>query len=368
MNRRGFLKATSCALVPYTLGNALLAQNVAAASSSIDLTIAGYPFEHIRRLMTGKVKIEGCDVQYQVGKIGDLNTHVFSGPRTLDVTEIGLIPFILAYANDDFRAYSLVPVFPLRMFRHRSIFVRSDSGINQPADLKGKRVGTPGYSSTSLTWIRGMLHDEYGVRPEDIQWVVSAKDSSTKDAGKISKQENVIPDGISISVGPEGKDESDLLIDREVDALFHAAEPRAFIERHPKVTRLFKNVRRTEQDYYAKTGVFPIMHAVAIRNSLVEEHPWLPRAVFNAYSESKAQAYADMQEKWFLRTLPWFAQELDTTQALMGRNFFTYGIAPNRKTLEALLRYAHEQGLARRKLAIEDLFEPSTLGLIDHKD
>lgn len=363
MNRRDFMKTAAFLAASSTHANILAAQS---ATSQIDLAVAGYPFEHVSGLITGKVKIEGCNVDFQTGKIGDLNTHVFSGPQSLDVTEIGLIPFILAYANDDFRDYSLIPVFPLRMFRHRSIFVHSDRGIERPTDLRGRRVGTPGYSSTSLTWIRGMLQDEYGVRPEDIQWVLSATDSSTKDAGQISKQENVIPDGISISVGPEGKDESDLLIDGEVDALFHAAEPRAFIERHPKVTRLFKDVRRTEQDYFAKTRVFPIMHAVAIRNSLVEEHPWLPRTMFNAYSESKAQTYSDMQEKWFLRTLPWFAQELDATQVLMGRNFFTYGVGPNRKTLETLLRYAHEQGLARRKLAIQDLFEPSTLELVDN--
>jgi 4,5-dihydroxyphthalate decarboxylase len=365
VNRREFLKSSSSILASSALANTLFARWVAAEPSGIDLRIAGYPFEHIRGLMTGKVGVEGCDVEYQVGKIGDLNTHVFSGPRTLDVTEIGLIPYILAYANDEFRAYSLIPVFPLRMFRHRSIFVHSDREITYPADLKGKRVGTPGYSSTSLTWIRGMLQDEYGVRPEDVEWIVSAQDSSAGDAGKASAQENVFPEGLSISIGPEGKDESDLLIDGDVDALFHAAEPQAFIEGDPKIRRLFTDVRHTEQDYYAKTGIFPIMHAVAIRNDLVEQYPWLPKSVFEAYSNSKALAYADMQQKWFLRSLPWFAQELDATRALMGKNFFSYGAEANRKTLEALLRYADEQGLASRELKLEELFVPSTLELVD---
>lgn len=341
------------------------ASRAEAARSTTDLKVAGYPFEHVKGLMTGKVQIDQRAVNFEVGKIGDLNTHIISGPRILDVTEVGLVPYLLAFANEGFRAYSLIPVFPLRLFRHKSIFVHTDGGIESPAQLKGKRVGTPGYSSTSLTWIRGMLRDEYGIRPEDIEWVLSAKDSSTAASGTASKQENVLPDGLSVRAGPEGKDESDLLIERKVDALFHAAEPRAFVEGHPKIRRLFTDPRQAEQDYFSKTGIFPIMHAVAIRKDLVQRNPGLPQAVFKAYSDSKATAYSDMREKWFLRTLPWFAQELEATEQLMGRNFFPYGIEPNRKTLETLVRYSHEQGLARRELTIEDLFEPSTLKLVE---
>jgi 4,5-dihydroxyphthalate decarboxylase len=368
MNRRGFLKASSCFVIPFALADALLPKNAASESSRIDLTTAGYPYDHVRGLITRKLEIEGCNVEYQAGKIGDLNTHIFAGPRTLDITEVGLIPFMLAHANDQFRAYSLISLFPLRTFRHRSIFVHSGGGITHPTDLKGKRIGTPGYSSTSLTWIRGMLKDEYGVRPQDVEWVVSAEDSSAGDAGKASKQENVFPDGLSITIGPEGKDESDLLIDGDVDALFQAAEPRAFIERDPRVKRLFADVRRTEQDYYAKTEIFPIMHTVAMRNDLIEDYPWLPKSVFEAYSKSKALAYADMQQRWFLRTLPWIAQELGATQTLMGENCFSYGVETIRKSLEALSRYAHDQGLASRELMLEELFVPSTLELVESGD
>jgi 4,5-dihydroxyphthalate decarboxylase len=361
--RRDFLKAS----VSAALSSSLLASMVARASepAGIELKMAGYPFEHVKGIMAGKVKIDRCTTSFEIGKIGDLNTHIFSGPRTLDVTEVGLSPYMLAFANEEFRAYTLVPVFPLRLFRHKSIFVHADAGIEEPSQLKGRRVATPGYSSTSLTWIRGLLQDEYGVRPEDVEWVVSAKDSSTAASGTASAQEQLFPDGLTISIGPEGKDESDLLVDRDVDALFHAAEPRAFIEGHPKVRRLFADVRQVERDYYAKTGIMPIMHAVAIRKDLIELHPWLPKAVFEGYSASKAMAFADMRQKWFLRTLPWFAQELESTETLMGRNFFPYGIEVNRKSLEALFRYSHEQGLASRELKIEEIFEPTTLALIE---
>ena len=364
IHRREFLKASAYAAASSTVIGPVLARAI-AAESAIDLRIAGYPFEHLSGLMTGKVQVTGCNVEYEVGKIGDLNTHVFSGPRTLDVTEIGLSPYMLAFANEGFRAYSLIPVFPLRLFRHKSIFVHADGGIDHPIQLRGKRVGTPGYSSTSLTWIRGMLQDEYGVRPEDIEWVVSAEDSSVADSGVASKQEKVFPEGLSVSIGPAGKDESDLLVDGDVDALFHAAEPRAFVDGHPKVRRLFTDPRKAERDYYGRTGIFPMMHAVAIRKDLIAQHAWLPKAVFDAYSESKALAYSDMRQRWFLRTLPWFAQELDATEDLMGKNFFPYGVDANRHALDALFRYSYEQGLASRQLKIEEIFEPSTLELVE---
>ncbi len=166
--------------------------------------------------------------------------------------------------------------------------------------------------------------------------------------------------------GPSGKDESNLLVDGDVDALFHAAEPRAFIEGHPKCVRLFPDSRQTERDYFTRTGIFTIMHAVAIRLDVVEEHPWLPRAVFDAYVEAKRLMYESMAKiGWVENALPWYSQEFRETIALMGRNFWTYGLDANRRTLETLFQYSHEQGLANRKLTVEELFHPSTLKLRD---
>jgi 4,5-dihydroxyphthalate decarboxylase len=358
--RREFLKSTAFAGASLLVSRSSLAV-AEVENPSLMLKAAGYPYEHVKAIMTGDVEIEGCATEFEVDKIGNLNNHVFSGPQTRAITEVGLAPFMLAYANDNFRDYSLIPIFPLRTFRHKSIFVHADAGIDHPSKLKGKRVGTPGYSQTSLQWIRGMLQDEYGIRSEDVEWVVSAEDSAAGLSGTRSKNENVFPDHLSVSVGPAGKDESQLLLDGDVDALFHAIEPRAFVEGNQKVKRLFKDVRATEQDYFKRTGIYPIMHSVAIRNDLVERHPWLPRAVFNAYSKSKSLAYSDMQQKWFFKTMPWYAQELEATQDLMGKNFFPYGIEPNRKTLETLFRYSHEQGLASRQLTVEKLFHPTTL-------
>ena len=370
-SRRSFLRlGTSAGATLATsaaLGTSVASSGAAGQSlpGQLELTFAGNSFDHVKALIDGRVQIEGCTAQFQPGRIGDLNTHLFSGPQTLEVAEIGLAPFMLAYANDDFRDYSLIPVFPLRMFRHKSIFIHADRGINRPEDLKGRKVGTPGYSSTSLTWIRGMMSDEYGVKPEDIEWVVSANDSSAKLAGKKSAQEDVVPEGISITTGPQGKDESDLLLDGDVDALFHAVEPTAYVEGHPSVKRLFDDPRATERQYFAKTGIFPIMHAVAIRNDLIDANPWLPEAVFSAYSRSKQMEYEAMKTRWVMGTLPWYGQELEETRNVMGANFWPYGIEPNTKTLNALFQYSYDQGLAKKRLQVEDLFHPSALSLTE---
>lgn len=365
-SRREFIKASAL-----TVGAAsalsvsgLASTQTAGKPKGLPLSLAGYEFDRTKALIDGRVKIEGCDIQFQESGIGDINTHVFSGPQTLDVTEIGLHPFMLAYANDGFRDYSLLPIFPLRLFRHKSVFIRTDRNIKKPGDLRGKKIATAGYSSTSLTWIRGIFQEKYGIKPEDMQWIISSKDSSAKDAGKVSKQENIFPKGVSINMGPTGKDESDLIESGEVDALFHAGEPRAYIEGHPKVGRLFPDYRSVERAYFSKTGIFPIMHAVAIKKNLVKKNPWLIEAVFKAYSQSKQMAYDYMAKSaWLKDSLPWFGQEFEETRALMGDNYYSYGIEPNRKTLEALFRYSHQQGLCSRKLTIEELFDPESIEL-----
>jgi len=335
-------------------------------STRLKLKIAGYDYDRVKALIDGDVEIENCATTFEVSSIGEMNTHIFNGPQTRAVTEIGLHPFMLAYDNDGFRDYTLIPVFPLRVFRHKSIYIRTDRGIETPEDLRGKKIATPGYSSSSLTWIRGIVQDEYGVTPKDVHWVISASDSTAKASGGPSKQENVIPNGLSVITGPAGKDESDLLESGEVDALFHAAVPRAYTEGHPKVARLFPDSRRTEQAYYSKTGIFPIMHAVAIKKAVLEKNPWLIEAVFNAYSQAKQSAYDYLNKSaWYKTTLPWVSQELEATRALMGKNFWTYGIDSNRKTLETFFRYSYEQGLCSRTLSIEELFHSSSLHLTE---
>jgi 4,5-dihydroxyphthalate decarboxylase len=361
--RRQLLKAAGLVAAGGTLGLPRSGFAEASKADKPSITIAGYrSFDRIAALTDGRVQVAGFDHRFEGAGIGDMNTHVFDGPATREVTEIGLHPFMLAYANDGFRDYSLLPIFPLRLFRHKSIFIRTDRGITKPADLKGRKVGTPGFSSTSLTWLRGIMEHEYGVKPSDIEWVISAKDSSADAAGKVSKQETMIPKGLSVSKGAVGKDESQLLVDGDVDALFHAAEPKAFVEGNPIVGRLFPDFRTTEQAYFANTGIFPIMHAVAIRNDVVKKHPELPKALFDAYSKAKQMAFDALRKMaWVDISLPWVAADIEETRKVMGDNYWSYGIEANRSTLNALFQYSHEQGLAKKRLTVAELFHPSTL-------
>lgn len=367
-SRRDFIKVAS-AVTAFAASNGVVASTGSLsknAGKGLPLKVTGYDFDRLAALAEGRVEIEGCNTQFTLGKIGDMNTDVFNGSQTFDVTEIGLHPFMLAYANDNFRDYTLLPIFPLRLFRHKSVFIRNDRGINRPEDLRGKIVASPGYSSSSLTWLRGLFQDEYGISPQDIQWVTAVNDSSADMAGKISIQEGMVPDGISMKWGTPGKDESDLLVTGEVDALFHAAEPRAYIEGHPKVSRLFADSKAAERAYFKKTGIFPIMHAVAIKKDILKENPWLAEAVFNAYSKAKNINYKVMAKKgWIWNSLPWYGQELEETRSLMGDDFYSYGIEANRKTLETLFRYSYQQGLAKRELTIEELFLPESLAFIE---
>ena len=365
ISRRAFL-TTAAATGLLSLTGATKSWSVVNKTNKLDITMAGYDYDRVKALIDGNVEVENCTTSFEVSSVGEMNTHIFTGPQTRAVTEVGLHPFMLAYTNDGFRDYTLIPVFPLRTFRHKSIYIRTDRGIKKPDDLRGKRIATPGYSSSSLVWIRGIVQDEYGLTPKDVHWVIAANDSAGKVSGGPSKQENVVPKGLSTSMGPAGKDESDLLESGEVDALFHAAVPRAYTEGHPKVARLFPDSRRTEQAYYSKTGIFPIMHAVAIKKAVLEKNPWLIEAVFNAYSQAKQSAYDYLTKSaWYKTTLPWVSQELEDTRALMGRNFWSYGLESNRKGLDTFFRYSYEQGLCSRTLSIEELFHPSSLHLAE---
>ncbi len=345
------------------------AEEVAPSSGrAMTLNVAGYRYDRVAALADGRVTVAGCEVKFTKDSIGNMNTHVFAGPRKRDVSEVGLHPFILAYANGGFRDYTLLPIFPLRVFRHKSIFIRTDRGIDGPEDLVGKKIAVPGYSSTSLTWIRGTLEDEYGVKPTDVQWYVSAADSSVKNTGGPSRFENVLPEDLKLNQAPTGKDESELLADGDVDAVFHAMEPKCYVEGHPQVRRLFEDFRAVERSYFNKTGIFPIMHAIAIRKELIDTHPWLSSAIFQAYSQSKATSMRELTTLgWANISLPWLAKEIEETRSLMGKHFWPYGIKANRKTLDTLCHYSHHQGLASRRLQIEELFHPSSIDLAEQE-
>lgn len=363
-SRRGCLRAAAAGgLGALAFAGTRTAQ--AAVNSGPKINIAGYAYDRVRAIQDGRLGLGGFDVRFHIDEIYNLNRHLFGPERTYEVSETGLIPYVTKYANEDFRAYTLIPVFISRTFRHRNIFVRTDSGIEKPEDLRGRRVGTPGYGMSSHTWIRGFLQDVYGVKPAEMQWIETAKSS---DGGKLNVgfANYFLPKDFPLKRGPEGVDESEMLISGDVDALITAIEPKAFTEGNPKIRRLFPNVRAVEKEYYKKTSVFPIMHVIAVRKDFVDANPSLPKALFSMYSQAKQAAYDDLEAAEVLKvTLPWVNQDLEDTKALMGENFWPYGVKVNRKELELVMRYTHEQGLAKRRVRVEEIFHPSTLELME---
>ena len=336
------------------------------SNGNLSINVAGYNYDRIRAIKDGIVSIEGAEVSFTVENIYDLNSYVFGPEKKYEVTEMGLIPYISQYINNDFRDYTLIPVFISRIFRHRNVFVHVNSGIEKPEDLIGKKIGTPGYGMSANTWIRGFLLDEYGVKADDFQWIQTTKSS---DGGTLNSDlgEYFFGDDFPLEIGPEGVDESELLLSGQCDALITAITPKAFLDGNPKIKRLFPDVKAAEIDYYKKTQLFPIMHVVAIRNDVIEEYPWLPKAVFEMYSKAKQKAYADMETTTSLKvTLPWVTQEFEDTRKLMGKNYWKYGIEANRKELEAIMRYVSEQGLVNRQIKFEELFHSSTFKLVEN--
>ena len=365
-SRRNFMKISAVGAAVGTLGLMGGRAGQAVQTEKQQIKIAGYDYDRVRAIMDGQVGIEGADVSFNVENIYDLNNYVYGPEKKYEVTELGLIPYITQYINNDFRDYTLIPVFISRIFRHRNVFVNVSSGIKKPEDLIGKKVGTPGYGMSANTWIRGFLLDEYGVNADDVQWIQTTKSS---DGGALNSDlgKYYFADDFPLVIGPPGVDESELLLSGGCDALITAITPKAFLDGDPKIKRLFPDVRATEKDYFKKTGLFPIMHVIAIRNDSIKANPELPKAVFEMYSKAKQKTYANLETTTSLKTtLPWVTQEFEDTRKLMGKNFWPYGVEANRKELELVMRYVHEQGLVKHRLKFEELFHPSTLELVDN--
>lgn len=364
----------------FLLGSAALAggSTLLGASSTLaagddkapEVKVAGYDYDRLKGIIDGRAGIDGAKVSYHYRDIYQVNDLAFGPEKTFEVSELGLIPYINKFINEGFRDYTLIPVFISRVFRHRNVFVHADSGIEKPTDLKGRRVGTPGYGMSANTWIRGFLKDEYGVEADDMDWIETTKSS---DAGKLNssgwsafepgkKSPYFLPENFPLTQGPPGVDESELLLSGGCDALITAITPRAFLEGDPKIKRLFPDVKQTERDYFSKTGLFPIMHVVGVRRDAIEQDPDLPMAVYNMYSKAKQIAYQDLETTTSLKvSLPWVTQEFEETRKLMGEDYWPYGIQSNEKELSLVMRYVHEQGLVKRLADFREMFHPSTL-------
>ena len=253
--------------------------------------------------------------------------------------------------------YIAIPAFVSRVFRHSGFYINTGRGIRIPSDLRGRIVGVPEYQMTAAVWMRAILSEEYSVRPSEIRWRTGGQEQPGRDERTpLSRIE-----GIDLQPIPPGKTLSSMLEAGEIDALLAARPPSCFLRGAPNVARLFDDYKEAEQAYYRKTRLFPIMHLIGVRRSLVEQHPWLASSVYKAFREAKAVAMRKLHDLTVLpASLPWMEVETRQTKALMGEDFWAYGIAESRREIEAMTRYSHEQGLTSRELGIEELFAAST--------
>lgn len=324
--------------------------------TKLKVSLATAPYDRTRALFDGRVAIDGVDI---VASALEPEEMFFRAYRygDFDITELSLSTHMLTTARGD-APYIGIPAFLSRSFRHNSIFIRTDRGINSPQDLKGKTIGLPEYQQTANVWVRGMLKDEYGVDASDIHW----RGGGLEEPGRAERTKITLPPSIDLQRIPADRTLSQMLAAGELDAVMAPRVPSCFGKPGVPVARLFPDFRAAEEAYFRKARMFPLMHIVGIRKQLHEQHPWLAANVYKAFVKAKALAVADLQHASRLAvTLPWLIAEIQATRALMGEDYWSYGVAANQRELEALARYSVEQGLAKKPVTPQDLFAASTL-------
>jgi 4,5-dihydroxyphthalate decarboxylase len=320
----------------------------------LPITIATWDYDRVRPLVDGRVQVEGCEVNYLTMPVEECFERAFFHGE-FEVAEIGFSPYLIALSRG-VAPYVAVPAFLSRMFRHSAIFIRTDRGIEGPADLRGKRIGVPEYQMSAVMWIRGFLQDDFGITASDINWVQAGLETP----GRRDKFPLNLPDGFPLTSDNNGGTLSQMLADGALDAVMTARRPSCYVAGHPKIRRLFPDFRAAEKEYFQRSGLFPIMHAVGIRRDVLDKHPWLAASVYKAFAQAKKIADADLAETTALKiSLPWVNAELESTEAALGKDFWSYGIEQNHKTLKTMARYSYEQGLAVRQLTVEEMFATS---------
>jgi 4,5-dihydroxyphthalate decarboxylase len=323
--------------------------------SNIPITLACEDYDRTRPLKDGIVKAEGIDLNYLVMSVEEIFWRMMKYEE-FDVSELSMGAFLTAAARGR-RPFIAIPVFPSRTFRHRCIFVNTDSGIERPEDLRGKRMGVPEYSMTAAVWLRGLLQHEYGVLPQEIHWIQAGEEHP----GRKDRVDFKMPAGIQLESRPDTT-LNDVIDSGEIDAMMSPRMPTCFVDGSPRVRRLFPNYKQAEIDYFRKTGLFPIMHVIVIRRAVYEVHPWMAQTLYKAFCEAKDLCMKELYDTNVLRvSLPWTASEYEETRELMTADYWPYGLGPNRHNLETLHSYLYEQGLIKQKLDLDELFARETL-------
>ena len=319
------------------------------------LTIAFWDYDRVRPLIDGTIQPEGIELTPVISRPSETFFKMLRH-QEFEVSELSFSNYTMLRSRGDDK-FMAIPVFPSRLFRHSCIYVNKKAGINEPKDLNGKRIGVPEYSMTAAVFARGFLLHEYGVEPEKIEWFSGTQDGLQRP----SRIDFDLP-GVKLTRMPLEQDMGPMLETGEIDAIISPNAPKALDWEDSPVKRLFPDYRAAEKAYFAKTGIFPIMHTVVLRKDIYEKYPWAASSLYEAFEKAKEWAYEQLVETDALKlTLPWVVAEIEETRRIMGHDFWPYGIEPNRVSLQALPQYLYEQHLAPRAPAIEELFAPNTI-------
>lgn len=322
----------------------------------LSLTLACPPYDRVQALKDGTVVPEGINLNFLPMVVEEVFWRQLRYGE-FDVSECSLSSYTMIRAKGDDR-FIAIPVFTSRFFRHSCIFINTHKGIERPEDLKGKIVGVPEYQMTAAVWQRGIIADEYGVQPRDISW----RSGGQEEPGRVDKVPMTLPPDVYHEPIPADKTLSQMLDNGEIDALFCAHTPSCFQKGSPNVARLFPNFREMEEEYFQRTGIFPIMHTIIIRREIYEAHRWIAMSLYKAFCQAKEIVMRNFDITSALyTTLPWMTDEVERSRRILGNDFWPYGIGLNRKTLQTFFRYHYEQGLSSRKMTIEELFAPETM-------
>jgi len=327
------------------------------------LDIAFWTYDRTRLLADGTVKIDGADATFHSGRIVTEIFEAMVRRRAYDVSELGMTYFLRTFEEDGESPFLAIPVFPVRSFRHGAIYINKASGIRRPEDLAGKRIGELAlYGHDAGVMPKGILSDDYGVKPEQSRWIIGGIDFPMDPIDFVS---HPVPAGVEVEWAGKDVDLGVMLEAGEIDALIAADIPKCVLEGSPRVGRLFEDYEAVERDYYRRTGIFPIMHAVVVRRELADEQPELIKAIYQGFLEAKDQMAAQyvkgMTFNNMTMMLPWMTRLIGDNRQLLGDDWWPYGVDANRAALDAILRYHHEQGLTKRRFKIEDIFVPGLL-------
>jgi len=319
---------------------------------NIRLTLAINDYDHTRDLVSGLVPVDGVDLTCLVLPVEEIFFR-FANFREWHVSELSMGKYCSLRAGGD-DSIVAIPVFPSRVFRHSALFVRYGSDVESPSDLKGRRIGIPEWTQTATIYARGLLASQYGVPLATVAWY----QGGVNEPGREEGIPVALPPGISCTTVTD-RTLTDMLIAGDLDALISARPPEEFERGTGRMVRLIEDYRLVEEDYFRDSGVFPIMHVVALRADVYREHPWVAMSLYKAFEEAKRRSLARVGNANTAQIpVPWGFEYLRRIQDLMGKDPWPYGVAPNRVTLDAFLEMAHQQGVCKRRLAPEELFPP----------